>query len=65
MADYKVTIDKLPSGKWACFLHIAGHPEPANPGREFKNEERAENWLNVSESVTAIDMFLRKYKKNA
>jgi hypothetical protein len=63
MADYKVTVDKLPSGKWACFLHIPGHDEPVNLGREFKNEEQAENWLNVSESVTAIDMFLRKYKK--
>jgi hypothetical protein len=63
MADYKVTVDELPSGKWACFLHIPGHDEPVNLGREFKNEELAENWLNVSESVTAIDMFLRKYKK--
>ena len=63
MADYRVTVDKLPSGKWACFLHIPGHDEPVNLGREFKNEEQAENWLNVSESVTAIDMFLRKYKK--
>jgi hypothetical protein len=63
MADYKVTVDKLPSGKWACFLHIPGHDEPVNLGREFKNEEQAENWLNVSESVTAIDMFLAKYKK--
>jgi hypothetical protein len=42
---------------------VPGHPDPVNLGREFKNEEQAENWLNVSESVTAIDMMLRKYKK--
>jgi hypothetical protein len=63
MSDQKVTVEKLPSGKWACFLHIADVPEPINLGREFKNEEQAENWLNVSESVTAIDMMLRKHKK--
>lgn len=63
MADYKVTVDQLPSGKWACFLHVDGHDEPINLGREFKNDEQAENWLNVSESVTAIEMMLRKVKK--
>ncbi len=63
MADYKITIDKLPSGKWACFLHITGQAEPVNLGREFKNEEQAENWLNVSESLTAIEMMLRKFKQ--
>lgn len=63
MADYKVTVDQLPSGKWACFLHVDGHEEPINLGREFKNDEQAENWLNVSESVTAIEMMLRKVKK--
>jgi hypothetical protein len=62
MSDHKVTIDQLPSGKWACFLHVAGQGEPINLGREFKNEEQAENWLNVSESATAIDMMLRKFK---
>ncbi|WP_454916528.1 hypothetical protein [Xanthobacter sediminis] len=62
MADYKVTVDQLPSGKWACFLHVEGHDEPINLGREFKNDEQAENWLNVSESVTAIEMMLRKVK---
>lgn len=62
MADYKVTVDQLPSGKWACFLHVDGHAEPINLGREFKNDEQAENWLNVSESVTAIEMMLRKAK---
>ncbi len=55
MSDHKVTVEQLPSGKWACFLHVTG--------REFKNEEQAENWLDVSESLTAIDMMLRKYKK--
>lgn len=63
MADYKVTVDQLPSGKWACFLHVEGHDDPINLGREFKNDEQAENWLNVSESVTAIEMMLRKVKK--
>ncbi|MFG1295887.1 MULTISPECIES: hypothetical protein [Xanthobacter] len=63
MADYKVTVDQLPTGKWACFLHVDGHDEPINLGREFKNDEQAENWLNVSESVTAIEMMLRKVKK--
>jgi len=65
MADHKVTIEQLPSGKWACFLHITGQEEPVNLGREFKNEDQAENWLNVSESVTAIEMMLRKHKKEA
>jgi hypothetical protein len=63
MTDHKVTVEQLPSGKWACFLHIAGRDEPVNLGREFKNDEQAENWLNVSESVTAIEMMLRKYQK--
>jgi len=63
MADHKVTVDQLPSGKWACFLHIEGVAEPINLGREFKNDEQAENWLNVSESVTAIEMMIRKHKK--
>ncbi|MFG1480651.1 hypothetical protein V5F53_18640 [Xanthobacter sp. V4C-4] len=63
MADYKVTVEQLPSGKWACFLNVEGHDEPINLGREFKNDEQAENWLNVSESVTAIEMMLRKVKK--
>lgn len=65
MADYTVTVEELPSGKWACFLRIDGQDEPINLGKEFKNEERAENWLNVSESVTAIEMMLRKHKKPA
>jgi hypothetical protein len=63
MADNKVTVEKLPNGKWACFLHRPEHNEPINLGREFKNEEQAENWLNVSESLTAIEMMTRKYKK--
>jgi len=63
MAEHKVTVEQLPSGKWACFLHVEGHDEPINLGREFKNDEQAENWLNVSESVTAIEMMLRKVKK--
>ena len=63
MADYDVTVDELPNGKWACFLHLAGHNEPINLGKEFKSEERAENWLTVSEAETAIDMMVRKHKK--
>ncbi len=63
MADHKVTVEQLPSGKWACFLHVPGHDEPVSLGREFKNEEQAENRLDVSESLTAIEMMLRKYKK--
>jgi hypothetical protein len=60
MADPKVTIEQLPSGKWACFLHLPGQETPAYLGKEFKNEEQAENWLNVSEAVTAIEMMTRK-----
>jgi hypothetical protein len=63
MAEEKVTVEQLPNGKWACFLHLPGHDEPINLGREFKNDEMAENWLNVSESVTAIEMMVRKHKK--
>ncbi len=63
MANHKVTVEELPNGKWACFLHLPGHDEPINLGKEFKREENAENWLNVSESVTAIEMMIRKYKK--
>lgn len=63
MAEEKVTVEQLPNGKWACFLHLPGHDEAINLGREFKNDEQAENWLNVSESVTAIEMMARKYKK--
>ncbi len=63
MADNKVTVEKMPSGKRACFLHLPEHNEPINLGREFKNEEPAESWLNVSKSLTAIEMTTRKYKK--
>ena len=65
MADYAVTVEELPNGKWACFLRLEGHEEPINLGKEFKDEERAENWLNVSESVTAIEMMHRKHKNPA
>ncbi|WP_395666199.1 hypothetical protein [Methylocella sp.] len=65
MADHKVTVEQLPSGKWACFLHLPDHDQPIDLGKQFKNDEQAENWLNVSESVTAIDMMIRKYKKTA
>ncbi len=37
--------------------------EPVNLGSECKTEEQAENWLDGSESLTAIEMMLRKYKK--
>jgi hypothetical protein len=63
MADQNVTVAKLPSGKWACFLHLASHPTPINLGRDFKSEEQAENWLSVSEAMTAIEMMTRKYQK--
>ena len=63
MADHKVTVEKLPNGKWACFLHLQGHDGPINLGKEFKSDEQAETWLDVSESVTAIEMMIRKYKK--
>ncbi len=62
MSDHRVTVEQLPSGKWACFLHIEGQEEPVNLGKEFKSEERAENWLNISEAVTAIDVMLRKHR---
>jgi hypothetical protein len=61
-SDYKVTVAELPTGKWACFLHIPGHPEPYNLGKEFKSEERAEVWLEVSEATTSIDMLLAKHR---
>jgi hypothetical protein len=63
MAGEKVTVEQLPNGKWACFLHLEGVDQPINLGREFKKDEQAENWLNVSESVTAIEMMVRKHKK--
>jgi hypothetical protein len=63
MADYKVTVEELPDGKWACFLHIPGYDQPFDLGKQFKTEERAETWLTVSESTTAIDMLLAKHKK--
>ena len=62
MADPKVTVEQLPSGKWACFFHLPGQEAPINLGKEFKTEEQAENWLNVSEAVTAIEMMTRKAK---
>jgi len=62
-SDDKVTVEELPTGKWACFLHIPGHPEPYNLGKEFKTEERAEAWLSVSEATTSIDMVLAKHRK--
>src|SRR3546814_10853472 len=50
MADHKVTVEQLPSGKWACFLQLPGVADPVNLGKEFKSEERAETWLDVSEA---------------
>ncbi len=63
MSDHKVTVEKLPTGKWACFLHLSGHDEPINLGKEFKTDEQAETWLNVYEATTAIEMMIRKHKK--
>ena len=62
LSDYKVTVEELPNGKWACFLHIPGHAVPYNLGKEFKTEDRAEVWLNVSEATTSIDMLLAKHR---
>ncbi|MCJ2178181.1 hypothetical protein [Novosphingobium album (ex Hu et al. 2023)] len=61
MADHKVTVEQLDNGKWACFLHLPGVDAPVNLGKEFKSEERAETWLDVSEAMTAIDVMVRKY----
>jgi hypothetical protein len=62
MAD-KITIEKLPNGKWACFLHLPNVPDPINLGKEFKNEEMAEKWQDVSECDTAVAMMTAKHKK--
>jgi hypothetical protein len=61
-AEYNVTVEALPSGKWACFLRFAGSDQAYDLGREFKSEERAELWLNVSEATTAIDMVVAKHR---
>lgn len=58
--DYKVTVEELPDGQWACFLRLPGNDQPFDLGKRFKNEERAELWLNVSEATTAIDLVLAK-----
>jgi hypothetical protein len=58
-----VAVEEPPKGKWAGFLRLAGHEEPINLGKEFKSEERAENWQKVSESLTAVEMMIRKHKK--
>jgi hypothetical protein len=63
MAEQNVTIEKLPNGKWACFLHLASHAEPIHLGKDFKSEEYAENWLTVSEADTAIQMMTTRYQK--
>lgn len=63
MAEQDVTVEQLPNGKWACFLHIPSHPDPINLGVEFKSEEAAENWLTITESDTAIAVMTRKYQK--
>ncbi len=63
MAESKVTVDEKADGKWGCFLHLPDHDGPVFLGKDFKSEERAENWLNTSEAVTAIDMMTRKFKK--
>lgn len=34
-------LEKLPNGKWACFLHLPGHDGPINLGKEFTSDERA------------------------
>jgi len=63
MAESKVTIERKPNDKWACFLHLPEAAEGLDLGKEFKTEERAEAWLDTSEAVTAIDVMTRKHKK--
>jgi len=43
-------------------LHFASEStdQPFDLGKQFKSEERAELWLNVSEATTAIEMVLAK-----
>ena len=62
VADYKVTVEEQPDGKWACFLHVPGE-EPYNLGKSFKSEDRADAWLTVGEATTAIDMAVAKLTK--
>lgn len=59
----EVTMQKLPSGKWAAFLRIKGHDEPFNLGREFKTEEILEGWLDTTEANNLIDQYLTKYRQ--
>jgi hypothetical protein len=63
MAESKVTVAEKPDGKWGCFLHLPDHDEPIYLGKDFKNEDRAETWLDTSEAVSAIEMMTRKFKK--
>ena len=42
MAD-KITIEKMPSGKWGCFLHLPHVPDPIFLGKEFKNERLSQS----------------------
>jgi hypothetical protein len=62
VADYKVTVEEQPDGKWACFLHLPGE-QPYNLGKSFKSEDRADAWLTVGEATTAIDMAVAKHTK--
>jgi hypothetical protein len=55
MADHKVTVEELPNGKWACFYTCPDMTSRSISARHFKTEESAESWLDVSESVTAIE----------
>lgn len=63
MSEQNVTVEQLPNGKWACFLHLPNHPDPIFLGREFRSEDAAENWLTVTESDTAIAMMARRFQK--
>jgi hypothetical protein len=61
MSEPNVSVKKMPSGKWGCFLHLDNHPEPIFLGKEFKNEDMAENWLTIGEAETAINMMTTKH----
>ena len=44
-------------------MHIEGKPAQVKLRKAFKNEERAENWLDVLEPVTAIELMLQKHRQ--
>src|SRR3546814_4913174 len=63
MADHKVTVEQLPSGKWACFLQLPGVADPVNLGKEFKSEERSEEHTSELQSLMRISYAVFCLKK--